>query len=114
MNLFPAFAALLSLWIAFAQVGERPSRSAIGDKGPATKAEINDPNAIALDGSRTLYIAENSKVIRRLDLRSGIISSLKTRTKLEAIDSLAVDIAGNLIATEFTVDRVITTGSGTT
>jgi DNA-binding beta-propeller fold protein YncE len=99
-------------------VGERPSRSGIGDKSPATKVEINDPNAIALDGSWALYIAENSNVIQRLDLKSGIISGLKTRTKLEAIDSLAVDIAGNLIATEFTVDRVIkidpTTGSVST
>ena len=44
--------------------------------------------------------------IRRVDLKSGTITTVQTKTPLEAINSLAVDTAGNLIATEFTVDRV--------
>ncbi len=103
MKLLLASAALLFLWIAFAQVSERQPH--VGDNGPATKAEINDPQAIALDGSKTLYIVQEG-AIRRVDLKSGIITTVQTKTPLEAIDSLTVDSAGNLIATEFTVDRV--------
>lgn len=85
---------------------------------PATQAEINDPLAIAVDGSQTLYIAEITAFIRRVDLKSGIITTVKTKTRLTAINSLAVDTNGNLIATEFTEDRVRridpTSGSVTT
>jgi hypothetical protein len=100
-----AVGALLSLWIGFAQVDRQPIR--VGDNGLATKAEIDDPEAIALDGSKTLYIAEGTNdVIRRVDLKSGIVTTLQTKTKLEAINSLVVDTTGNLIVTEFTADRV--------
>jgi hypothetical protein len=53
---FLASAAVLSLSIALARVRQRQPR--VGDNGPATKAEINDPIAIALDGSKTLYIVQ--------------------------------------------------------
>ncbi len=105
MKILRAFAAALFVWMAFAQVEERQPTKRPGDDGPATKGEINDPGAIAVDGSRTLYIAE-SDVIRRVDLKSSIITTVQTKTRLEAISSLAVDTAGNLIASEFTVDRV--------
>jgi sugar lactone lactonase YvrE len=103
VKLVAAFTALLSLWIAFAQVNQPTPR--VGDGGPATRAEINDPYAIAVDGSKTLYIAETD-VIRCVDLKSGVISTLRIGMRLEAIAGLAVDAAGNLLATEFTVDRV--------
>lgn len=106
MKLFAAVAALLSLWIVFAQVENRDTVARVGDHGLATKAAINDPQAIALDGSQALYIAENTNVIRRVDLKSGIITTIHTKPKLEAIISLVVDTTGHLIAAEFTVDRV--------
>jgi streptogramin lyase len=99
------------LWIAFAQTPRA------GDNGPATKAEINDPEAIAVDGSKTLYIAENG-AIRRVDLKNGSITTVQSKTPLGGINSLALDTAGNLIATEHTGDRVLridpTSGSVTT
>jgi DNA-binding beta-propeller fold protein YncE len=94
VKLLRTFAAVLSLWIAFAQPAPL-----------ATKAEIKDPEAIAVDGSKALYIAADG-VIRRVDLKSGIITTVQTTTRLEPINSLTMDAAGNLIATEYTVGRV--------
>jgi len=96
-------AALFSVLAVFAQSAQRP-----GDGGPASKAEINDPVAIAVDGSNTLYIAEqgNFDVIRRVDLNTGIITTLKMRKRLETITSLTVDSAGNILATDYTGNRV--------
>jgi len=96
-------AALFSVLAVFAQSAQRP-----GDGGPASKAEINDPVAIAVDGSNTLYIAEqgNFDVIRRVDLNTGIITTLKMRKRLETITSLTVDSAGNILATDYTGNRI--------
>jgi sugar lactone lactonase YvrE len=47
-----------------------------GDGGPATKAELNTPNGIALDGSGNLYISERgNNVIRKVSV-SGNISTV--------------------------------------
>ena len=105
MRLLPASAALLLLCGAFAQVEDRRPTRLPGDNGPATKAEINDPQAIAVDGSKALYIVEEGG-IRRVNLKTGVITTVQTKTRLEVINSLAVDTNGNLIAGEFTVDRV--------
>ena len=106
------------LWIAFAQAEGHQPKLGVGDNGLATDAEINAPLAIAVDGSRTLYIAEFLGVIRRVDLKSGIIATVQTATKLGSISSLALDTSGNLLAAEFAVDRVCRidprTGSVTT
>jgi DNA-binding beta-propeller fold protein YncE len=100
------FAALACLITAFGQSEARRPTPRTGDHLPATQAEINDPLAIAVDGSQTLYIAEITAFIRRVDLKSGIITTVKTKARLTAINSVAVDTNGNLIATEFTEDRV--------
>ncbi len=109
---------LLALGVAFVQICSSQVIHRPGDSGPAVKAEINDPQAVAIDGARTLYVAENDGVIRHLDLRSGIISTLQTQRKLEAISSLAVGGNGSLLATEFESGRIIkidpTDGSVTT
>jgi len=104
VKLLLASTAVLSLWIALAQVRER--QRPVGDNGPATKAEVNEPEEIALDGSKTLYILQDDGAIRRVDLKSGIITTVRTKTPLDAFGGLAVDSFGNLIATEFAVDRV--------
>ena len=118
MRLLLAPVVVLFLWIAFAQKETRQANAGVGDNGLATNAELNAPLAIAVDGSQTLYIAEFLGVIRRVDLKTGIITTLHTSTKLELMTSLAVDTAGNLLAAEHVVDRVRrinpTTGSVTT
>ena len=55
------------LQVCHGQAVHRP-----GDSGPALKAEISAPQAIAVDGSQTLYIAENDGVIRQVDSGIGI------------------------------------------
>ncbi|MDT7042410.1 SMP-30/gluconolactonase/LRE family protein [Candidatus Nitronereus thalassa] len=48
-----------------------------GDHGPAEKAALNEPVALALDGKGSLYIADQSNNrIRKIDLASGIISTI--------------------------------------
>ncbi len=47
-----------------------------GDGGPATKAQLKVPHSIALDHSGNLYICDiGNHRIRRVDLKSGIIST---------------------------------------
>jgi sugar lactone lactonase YvrE len=79
----------------------------VGDGGTAVKASINGPMAIAVDGTRFLYVVEwFGNFIRRVDLSTGLISTISTKVKLEAINNVAVDSAGDLIVTEFTANRV--------
>lgn len=47
-----------------------------GDGGPGDKAQLREPNGIALDGRGKLYIADvRDQRVRVLDLRSGIITT---------------------------------------
>jgi len=47
-----------------------------GDGGPATKAQLNDPNGIAFDSAGNLYFSDsNNHRIRRIDAR-GIITTV--------------------------------------
>ena len=48
-----------------------------GDGGPAQKAELNNPAAIAIDEYGNLYIADfvNNRV-RRVDATSGVITTI--------------------------------------
>src|ERR1035438_2261448 len=95
---------LLSLWLVFAQKADRKPIPYPGEGKQATESEINDPHAIAVDGS-ILYIAESAGAIRRVDLRSGIIHTIPIKRRL-LIDSLAVDREGALYASAFTEDLV--------
>ena len=48
-----------------------------GDGGPATKAQLNIPHSIALDGDDNLYIADiGNHRIRKVDAKTGIISTI--------------------------------------
>jgi sugar lactone lactonase YvrE len=96
--------ALFSLSFAVGQTAERPAAAFEGENGPATKAAINDPVAVAVDRT-SLFIAESRGAIRRVDLKTGVIKTVPTKRRV-TIDSLAVDSGGNLIATEFAVGRV--------
>lgn len=82
-----------------------------GDNGPAVKAALNEPVALALDGPDRLYIADQSNNrVRKLDLTSGVITTVVgtgesgyngdgapgPETALAGPSGLAVDQAGNL------------------
>jgi DNA-binding beta-propeller fold protein YncE len=48
-----------------------------GDGGPATRATFNEPYAVGIDDEGNLYVADRlNAVIRRIDGKSGIISSI--------------------------------------
>lgn len=48
-----------------------------GDGGPATQAQLNQPDGLAFDGPGNLYIADNlNGAVRRVDKTTGIISTV--------------------------------------
>ena len=99
-------AASLLIFAVRAQSPHRPS-GRVGDGNAATKAEINGPHGIAVDGARFLYIIEGiGNVIRCVDLNTGLISTIRPNVKLEAMDNIVVDGAGDLVVSEFTVARI--------
>ncbi len=81
-----------------------------GDGGAAINAQFSRPNALALDRAGNLFVAdENNNVIRKIDLATGIVttvagngtagisdSGLATAALLTMPFSLTVDPAGNL------------------
>jgi len=92
-----------------------------GDNGPATSAQLNFPQGVAIDGSGNLYIADiGNSVVRRVS-SSGTITTyagtpqssgfptngaLATSTLLNGPEALAADTSGNLfIADQY--DNVI-------
>jgi sugar lactone lactonase YvrE len=100
-------ALFLMVGAIWAQTPKRNPHRPVGDGGPAVEASINGPRGIAIDGTKTLYVIEDfGDFIRRVDLNTGRISTIKPKVKLEAMDSIVVDGAGDLIVTEFTMDRV--------
>ncbi|HUJ71301.1 MAG TPA: hypothetical protein VLZ30_03600 [Verrucomicrobiae bacterium] len=98
------FVMVFGIW------AQRPTHRAsrpVGDGGAATNAEINGPHGIATDGAKSLYIIEGiGNFIRCVDLNTGLISTIKPKVKLEAMDKIVVDKAGDLIVSEFTADRI--------
>ena len=86
-----------------------------GDGGLATRASLNNPTGVAVDGSGNLYIADvKSHRIRRVDAASGVITTVArdgtrglsgdgdpaTSVSLVYPEGLAVDGAGNLYIAE--------------
>lgn len=81
-----------------------------GDGGPATLAQLDSPQGLALDGSNHLYIADtHNHRVRKLDLSTGVITTVAGTTAgfsgdngpataacLDLPTALAVDSAGNL------------------
>ena len=48
-----------------------------GDGGPASKAQLSEPEAVAVDGTGNLYIADSANQrIRRVDATTGTISTI--------------------------------------
>jgi sugar lactone lactonase YvrE len=101
-----------------------------GDKGPATSAQLNYPEGLALDGQGNLYIADSgNNVVRELTAATGVITTVAgngiagysgdngaaTAAQLNYPETVADDSAGNLyIADTYNnVIRKVTLSSGT-
>ena len=91
-----------------------------GDIGPATKAKLDSPRAIRLDGKGNLYIADyyNSRV-RKVALSTGVITTVAGSGDFRAAgdngparqagldtDDIAVDGDGNLYIADFFNNRI--------
>jgi sugar lactone lactonase YvrE len=92
-----------------------------GDGGPAINAQLNFPDAVALDGSGNLYIGDalNNR-IRKVSLTTGVITTvagngtpgyggdggLATNAELQFPSRAVLDAAGNLYIADFRNNRV--------
>ena len=66
-----------------------------GDGGPATAAELDFPDAVAVDASGQLFIADSSnQCVREVNLFSGVITTVATG--LGYPSSVAVDNSGDV------------------
>ena len=92
-----------------------------GDGGPATDASLNLPHEIQFDSAGHFYLAErDSHVIRKVDVRTGIISTLAgtgvpgfsgdggpaSEAQLRQPHSIVVDPAGGLLICDVGNHRV--------
>jgi len=92
-----------------------------GDGGPATKAELDDPGGVTLDGAGNLYIADyGNNRVRVVNALTGIITTmagtgtagysgdggLATSAKLNGPSGLVVDGSGDLYISDYSNNRV--------
>ena len=99
-----------------------------GDGGPATSAQVNQPNGLALDASGNLYFSDaGNNVVRMVDGAGNILTIAGTGTagfsgdggpatsaNLNSPHGLAFDTTGNLYIVDALNNRVrIVTGLGT-
>jgi sugar lactone lactonase YvrE len=95
-----------------------------GDGGPATKAQLDGPSAIAVSPSGELYIADQGNFrIRKIDA-NGVITTVAgtgdqghsgdggpaDAARLGELNGLAFDAGGNLYVAEFAAVRKIDSG----
>jgi hypothetical protein len=101
-----------------------------GDGGPATAAQLQDPNGVALDGAGNLFFVDTgNNRVRRVAAGSGTITTIAgtgsngyggdggpaTAAVLNAAFGLAIDASGNLFIADGGNNRVrrVAAGSGT-
>ncbi len=93
----------------------------VGDGGPATQAELGNPNAVAVDGAGHLFIAGYFQDrVRRVDLATGVITTVAgngtsgfsgdggpaTAAQLNQPDGVAVDGDGRVFIADYNNNRV--------
>ena len=99
----------------------------VGDGGPATAAGLTAPEAVAVDASGNLYIADTGNDrIRKVEAGSGIISTLAglgccgasgdggpaTAAYVSSPSGVALDAVGNLYMSDTARIRKVEAGSG--
>lgn len=92
-----------------------------GDGGPASRAQLREPNGLALDGRRNLYVADVAdNRIRKIDLASGVITTASgtgrrafagdggpaSAASIDGARAVAVDREGNLYVCEREGNRI--------
>jgi YVTN family beta-propeller protein len=98
-----------------------------GDGGPATKASMNFPSAVAVDTAGNLFISDsNNQRIRRVDIISGVITtvagdgttgfsgdggpavdaSLNLPAPFSGVGGVLIDTAGNLFISDTNNNRI--------
>ena len=97
------------------------NRGYSGDDGPANEAQLSEPEAVAVDGSGNLYIADSANQrIRRVDATTGTISTIAgtgewdyggdggpaTEAHLRHPRGLAVDGDGNVYIADTDNNRI--------
>jgi hypothetical protein len=97
-----------------------------GDGGPATSAELHEPEGIAVDASCNIYIADAlNERVRFVNASSGVISTLAgngtqgfsgdggaaTSAELNAPAEVALDLSGNVYIADQFNDRIRAVGA---
>ena len=92
-----------------------------GDNGPATAAELDDPEGVAVDSAGDLFIADTgNNRIREVNLSTGVITTVAgngtagysgdngpaTAAELYIPDGVAVDSAGDLFIADTATTRI--------
>lgn len=62
--------------VGFGQRAQSPPDLSTGDTGPATKAPLYDPTGLAVNGEYLYIVESGAKRLRRVDLESGIITTI--------------------------------------
>lgn len=97
-----------------------------GDNGPATAAEIGDPQGVAVDASGNVYIADKGNNRIRMVDGSGTITTYAgtgtagffgdggaaTAAQMHNPDAVAIDPSGNLYIADLTNDRIRKVNTG--
>ena len=90
-----------------------------GDGGPATKAELNAPQAVAVDNAGNLYIADTANHVVREVTAAGTISTIAGNgsagsgtNQLNGPQGVAVDGSGNVYVADTGNSRVVKVSGG--
>ena len=84
-----------------------------GDGGPATSASLNQPTALASDGSNLYVMDWRGASVRKIDLASGIITTAASGLNADIRAGIALDASGNLYVGEYAAVRKVAAATGT-